>query len=129
MTPVLRSYLSVRSEKIKHFEVGTPIQIIYTGTARGQEPQNTQRDYTEWVTALGELLNPNLVIDMTRFREMSSEKSFFLWKSMVYKGQLETKAEFADSGLKVIDIAGLRKQFQKIEKEKRKASKDAQKER
>lgn len=81
------------------------------------------------MTALGELLNPNLVIDMTKFREMSSEKRFFLWKSMAYKGQLETKAEFVDSGLKVIDIAGLRKQFQKIEKEKRKASKDAQKER
>lgn len=102
--------------------------MIYTSTAPGESPQDSKGDYKQWVKALGELLKPNLVINTTKYREMNENKRFFLWKSMAYKDRLETEAEFVESGLKVIDIADLRKQLHKIEKEQQKASKNTQQE-
>lgn len=87
-----------------------------------------QRDYEQWVTALGELLRPNLIVDMTKFKDMDVDKRFFLWGSMAHKERLVTKEGFSDIGLKVIDFADLRKQLHDIEKAQRKSSKDVHKE-
>jgi hypothetical protein len=97
------------------------MQIISTAT-HGDSPQDSQGDCDQWTTALGELLKPDLIINMTKFKDSGGEKRFFLWKSLAYAERLVTRTDFSNSGLKAIDYADLRAQVQEIDKALRKSS-------
>ncbi|KAH6886274.1 hypothetical protein B0T10DRAFT_490928 [Thelonectria olida] len=124
LSPILKSYLSVRTRKLREFTAGIPMQIISTATRGGDSPQDSQRDCEQWTSALGELLKTDLIINMTKFKDSGGEKRFFLWKSLAYAEHLVTRTDSSNAGLKVIDYADLRAQVQEIDKARRKSLKN-----
>ncbi|KAF4979213.1 hypothetical protein FZEAL_4522 [Fusarium zealandicum] len=120
-TTRLSPHLKTFSKHLGQFTAGIPIQIICS-TPRGTDDANLQGDYKEWTTAIAQLLRPELVIDMTKFKESGGEKRFFLWNALAHKGRLVSDEETSDSGLKVIDFVSMRTQMREIEKARRKAS-------